>query len=96
MDDTKDKIEAFCNECVWTWAVYDHYTTLFEKGEERFKLMETFASTFFSDLLTIYKGYLFSQICKLTDPAKIIGKFNLTTNYLIEYLSWPDDVKRCQ
>lgn len=93
MDEYKQKVEAFCKECVWAWAVYDQYTKLFESGEERLKLLEEIATTYFTDLHTMYKGYLLSQICKLTDPAKTMGNFNLTTNYLIEYLPWPSAVK---
>lgn len=93
MNEHKQIVKAFCDECVWAWAVYDQYTRLFENGEERHKLFEETASTFFSDLLRIYKEYLFIQICKLTDPAKTMGKPNLTTNYLIEHLPWPRDIK---
>lgn len=93
MDEYKIKVEAFCNECVWAWAVYDQYTKLFESGEERLKLLEKIATTYFTDLHIVYKGYILSQICKLTDPAKTMGNFNLTTNYLVEHLPWPSTVK---
>ena len=87
MTEHKEIIEAFCDECFWAWAVCDQYTRLFEHhSKERHKLFEETASTFFTDLLRIYKGYLFMQICKLTDPARSMGKDNLTTNYLIEKL----------
>ncbi len=93
MNEYQEKVKSFCNECVWAWAVYEQYSKLYEQGKPRLDLLEKIASTFFSDLHMIMKGYLLAQICKLTDPAKTSGNFNLTTNYLIEYLPWPQNVK---
>jgi len=93
MDTYKQQVEAFCKECVWAWAIYDQYIRLFESGEQRLKLLEEIASTYFTDLHTMYKGYLLTQICKLTDPAQTGGNYNLTTNYIVECIPWPEDVK---
>lgn len=92
-DNQKKVVEAFCDECIWAWAVYDQYKRLFENGEMRHKLLQETACTFFTDILRIYKAYVFQQICKLTDPAKTAGQPNLTTNYLVEQTHWPDDIK---
>jgi hypothetical protein len=92
-DKQKKAVKAFCDECIWAWAVNDQYKRLFENGEIRHKLFQETASTFFTDILRIYKAYLFQQICKLTDPATTAGQANLTTNYLVENIHWPNDKK---
>jgi hypothetical protein len=93
MNKHQEIVEAFCKECMWAWVAYEQYLKLFEKGEARLNLLDKVASRFFGDLNTIMIGYLLTQICKLTDPAKTLGNPNLTTNYLVEYLPWPPDVK---
>ena len=93
MKENKQIVEAFCKDCVWAWIVYDHYVKLFERGEERIKLLDRVASHFFQDIHNILKNYLFSQICKITDPADTLGKSNLTTNYLVEKVPWPPETK---
>ena len=93
MNKHQEIVKAFCQECMWAWVVYEQYLKLYEQGEVRLNLLDKIASSFFSDLNTIMKGYLLIQICKLTDPAYTLGKPNLTTNYLVEHLPWPPAVK---
>lgn len=40
------------------------------------------------------KENLYIQFCKITDPAKSGKKANLTTNYIVEEIPWPDAVRR--
>lgn len=93
MNEHQRIVEAFCKECAWARIVYDQYSKLFEQGDVRLNLLDKIASTFFRDLSEIMKDYLLAQICKLTDPAKTLGKPNLTADYLIEYLPWTPDKK---
>jgi len=37
---------------------------------------------------------LYIQFCKITDPAKSGKKANLTTNYIVEEIPWPDAIGR--
>ena len=94
MKKNEETIMSFCKQCVWARIVYDKYVTLYEKGNRRLDLLEEVANHFFYDLQAILIEYILLQITKITDPAKTLGKHdNLTTNYLVNELPWPDNIR---
>ena len=93
MQNEKHIVESFVRECVSARMAYDQYVAFFERGKQRLDLLEKAAHYYFYDLQGIMQHYIFLRICALTDPSKSCGQDNLTTNYLVEELSWPPDVK---
>jgi hypothetical protein len=94
MTNRRAVIEAFCDECVWTRAVRNHYATLYERNPRRQELLSEVANMFFADLNLLFIDYLLLQFCRLTDPASL-GKDrnNLTTNYIIG-LEWKTETRK--
>src|SRR5688500_15956274 len=83
-------VEAFCEDCVWAYAVRTHFARLFESGVQRHRLMAEIANTFCHDLTAFLLEYVLLQQNKLSAPASSgVGKENLTTNYLLT-LEWTD------
>jgi hypothetical protein len=40
------------------------------------------------------KRNLYIQFCKITDPPRSGKRANLTTNYIVEEITWPDAIER--
>src|SRR5262249_18471859 len=57
------------------------------------ELCVNYAPYFFNDFARIITRALVLHVCKLTDPARSLVQANLTTNYILGELPWPDDVK---
>jgi hypothetical protein len=72
----------------------DHqlYYQLFETNARTLALYEATAQMTFVDLNHILISHLIIGVCQITDPAKTMGHENLTTNFIIKKLSWPNDV----
>ena len=66
---------------------------MFEDDLDGTKRCVEYAPYFFNDFGRIITRTLVLHICRLTDPAKSLGQPNLTTNYILEELPWPDPVK---
>ncbi len=94
MSDPKAIIDRFCTACQDVWMAYELYASLIETDQHIFKLCHSIAPKFFEALNEIMIGHLVLQFCKITDPANIGKKSNLTTNYAVEKIDWPDDVRQ--
>jgi hypothetical protein len=72
---------------------FDLYRSLFEDDSKSTELCVDYAPYFFNDFGRIITRALVLHVCKLIDPARSSGQANLTTNYILEELPWPDHVK---
>src|SRR5579872_4222229 len=90
--DPKDALQSFVPIC--EELCFDHalYSELFETNERTLKLYETTAPNTFQDLIRILGGHLIVRFCRVTDPASTGKNPNLTTNYFVEQIQWPDEV----
>jgi hypothetical protein len=89
-----DVIHRFVVECERTKISYDLFQALFNKSDWQQQLFHSTAPKMFSDLNGIMVEYFYLQVSKLTDPARTQRKYdNLTTNYIVERIPWPDHVK---
>ena len=91
MENQREVVEAFCDECVWVRSIRTHFADLFETNADRDALLSKVANIFFHDLNLILIEYILLQQCKLTDPA-LSGKDknNLTTNFILG-LDWSEE-----
>jgi transcriptional regulator with XRE-family HTH domain len=92
ISDPKAIIDEFCIFCEWAWIDRCLYVSLMETDQNTLELYTSIAPHFFEDLKRILREHLVIQYCKITDPAKTGKKPNLTTNYILEELPWPDAV----
>jgi hypothetical protein len=92
--DAKTILNEFYNLSVEARCDFDPYRSLFEQDVKKIELCINFAPFFFNDIDRIIVRGLVLQICKLTDPAGSGSKINLTTNYILQKLPWPTDVKQ--
>jgi len=89
-----DVIQRFVVECQRTKIAHDLFQALFDQGDWQQQLFHSTAPKMFSDLNGIMMEHFYLQVSKLTDPARTQRKHdNLTTNYIVECIPWPDDVK---
>jgi hypothetical protein len=94
MSNPKTIIDQFCTVCTSVRNDYDLYRSLFETDRQTLDLYKSIAPLCFGDVCRILKENVYIQFCKITDPAKTGKKSNLTTNYLVEEISWPDTVSQ--
>jgi hypothetical protein len=92
MSDPMVIIDNFCTICERVWMDYNLYMSLFETDQGILLLYDSVAPLCFHDLNEILIDHLFVQFSKITDPANTGKKSNLTTNYILEKLVWPDDI----
>jgi hypothetical protein len=93
MVDPKSVLNEFYNQCVEARCDFDLYRSMFEDDVKNTELYVGYAPYFFNDFGRIITRTLVLHICRLTDPARSLGQANLTTNYVLEELPWPEDVK---
>ena len=79
-----------CASLVMAHTLYWH---LFEQDERRLALYDAVSPLTFHDLSTIVGQHVLLQFAKLTDRAQTSGHANLTTNYILETIPWPNDVR---
>jgi AbiU2 len=82
---TKHDVKAFCDTCVSLRSTWEHYRILFEGSDLKRELLQAVAHTFFSDLHALLVRHLVLEICKITDPARTMGRENLTIKFLIQH-----------
>jgi hypothetical protein len=89
----KTVLNEFYNLCVEARCDFDLYRSLFEDDPKSTELCVEYAPYFFNDFSRIITRALVLHVCKLTDPAGTPGKTNLTTNYILKELPWPENVR---
>jgi AbiU2 len=90
--DPKEVLKGFIPTCERLWMDHQLYYELFETDARTLTLYEATAQMTFVDLNHILISNLIIGVCQITDPAKTMGHENLTTNFIIKELSWPNDV----
>lgn len=94
VSDPKSIIDEFCTECEYVCIDYHLYASICEVDKSTQELLDFVAPHFFEDLRRVLISHLFLRFNRITDPAKTGKKFNLTTNYILEELDWPSDVRQ--
>jgi transcriptional regulator with XRE-family HTH domain len=87
-------IDEFCAICDHVHMEYDLYVSLVEADRRNKDLCMSIAPMFFCDLCKILCDHMSIQFCRITDPAKTGEHANLTSNYIVEELPWPDAVRQ--
>ena len=86
IDGVRKRFLKFRDQCIWFRACYNTYAALFEGGPEVDALLNL-APTYFTDLNNIMIEYCWLQVCRLTDPAVMAGRTNLTVARMNELLT---------
>jgi AbiU2 len=86
-------LDEFYNLCAEAGCDFDLYRSLFEQDAQGTELCVKYAPLFFADFSRIITRALVLQICRLTDPAGSGDRTNLTTNYILKKLRWPENVR---
>jgi hypothetical protein len=73
---------------------YDLFHALFGSGQEQIDLFTEIAPKFFTDVHRLLRDNFFMQVCRITDLAGSGSRTNLTTNYLLQEICWPSDIKK--
>jgi hypothetical protein len=91
--DPKAVVREFATICAVIQTAHTLYRHLFERDQHRVRLYDEIAPLTFHDLSDIVGQHVLLQFAKLTDSAKTGRYFNLTSNYIVEMLPWPDEVR---
>lgn len=94
MTDSKAVVEEFGKLCAETWIAHRLFASLFEVERSQLDLYSSIAPHCFGDLCNILHQHVILQFAKLTDPAKTGRHSNLTSNYVLEAIAWPDAIRR--
>jgi hypothetical protein len=94
MDDPKELLTAFWNQCARLQMDHDLFHALFMNEQRQIELFQQAAPMFFGDVHRVLRDSFFIQACRITDPAGSGSRTNLTTNYLLQEIYWPSDTKK--
>jgi hypothetical protein len=94
MDEPKEILNGFWDQCARLKMDHDLFYALFVSGQGQIDLFQQIAPMFFGDLHRLMRDSLFIQFCRITDPAGSGSRTNLTSNYLLQVISWPPDIKK--
>ena len=91
--DARPTVEEFLKICVQVRIDRDLYKTLFEVDTKLIDVYQNIAPLCFGDLRRIFVEHLFLQFCKVTDAAGAGSRTNLTTNYVMQEIDWPNEIR---
>ena len=94
MDKPKEILSGFWDQCARLKMDHDLFYALFMSGQGQIELFQQVAPMFFADLHRLLRDSLYIQFCRITDQAGSGTRTNLTTNYLLQEISWPPDIKK--
>jgi hypothetical protein len=94
MDKPNEILSGFWDQCARLQMDYDLFCALFMSGQKQLDLFQQVAPMFFLDLHRLLRDSLFIQFCRITDPPGLGSRTNLSTNYLLQEISWPPAVKK--
>jgi hypothetical protein len=89
----KAVVEEFAKLCSETTTLYNLYWHLYEMDAKRLELYDQTAPLTLRDLNHVLIRSVLLEFAKLTDKAKTMGHPNLTSNYIVEEVPWPDEVR---
>ena len=94
MDKPKEILSGFWDQCARLQMNHDLFYALFMSGQGQIALFQQVARPCFSPICTAYlRDSLYIQFCRITDQAGSGSRTNLTTNYLLQEISWPPDIR---
>ena len=82
----KEVFNTFRVESVWVQSIYDTTQALFSSGTDITDLLQRCAAHFFADLNHILIEYWVLVVARITDPAKTMGRENVTAKLILEML----------
>ena len=82
----KEVFNTFRVESVWLRSIYDTTQALFSSGTDITDLLQRCAAHFFADLNHILIEYWVLVVARITDPAKTMGRENVTAKLILEML----------
>ena len=85
MGDINSVVDVFLalrERCMWLESCYTTFSSLYESGDDRRKLLGSTAPGFFMEHNQVLQQHCILQACKLTDPADMRGKKNLTLSHV--------------
>jgi hypothetical protein len=94
MDDPKELLIAFWDQSDRLQMDHDLFHALFMSGQRQIELFQQTAPMFFGDVHRLLRDNFFIQACRITDLAGSGSRTNLTTNYLLQEICWPLDIKK--
>ena len=94
MDKPNEILSGFWDQCARLQIDYDLFCALFMSGQKQLDLFQQVAPMFFLDLHRLLRDSLFIQFCRINDPPGLGSRTNLSTNYLLQEISWPPAVKK--
>jgi hypothetical protein len=94
MDKPKEILSGFWDQCARLQMDHDLFYALFMSGQRQIALFQQVAPMFFTDLHRLLRDSLYIQFCRITDQAGSGSRTNLTTNYLLQEISWPPDIRK--
>jgi AbiU2 len=90
MYDRQHVLDAFTRLCIQLKIDFDLYCSLFDRSREQKELLQRTAPYFFGEVWAALLHQLYLGFCRITDPAGSGKRVNLTTNFIVERLCWPE------
>lgn len=84
-------IRSFNVHADWIRAYYFMYADLYY--QESGYLFDAKNRLFYNLLSSLLVRYLLLEFSKVTDPVQTAGEKNLTVDYLVEMIDWPEEVR---
>lgn len=91
MDDPKDILRRFWDQCVRLREDYDLFGALFMSGPGRTILLQQTAPGFFHNIHRSLRDSIVLQFCRVTERGK---RGKLTTNSLLHMIPWPPAIRQ--
>ena len=82
----KEVFNTFRVESVWLRSIFDTTHALFSSGPNTTDLLQRSAANFFADLNHILVEYWVLVVSRITDPARTMGRENITVKLILEIL----------
>jgi hypothetical protein len=92
MPNSRATVAEFCKLCAHVSFVYNLYRSLFVSDTSRLELYKAIAPFCFRAINDFLVEYVLLQFSKITDPAKTGQYVNVTTNYILQELDWPEEI----
>ncbi|MGB6177164.1 MAG: hypothetical protein WBF43_12705 [Methylocella sp.] len=94
MPNSRATAAEFCKLCAQVSFVYNLYRSLFVSDASRLELYKAIAPFCFGAINDFLVEYVLLQFSKITDPVNTGKHFNLTTNYILQKLDWPEEIRQ--
>jgi hypothetical protein len=93
MYDRQHALDEFSRLCIQLKIEFDLFCRLFDSGREQRELLQRTAPYLFGEVWAALLHQLYLGFCRITDRAGSGTRVNLTTNFIVERLCWPEEVQ---